>query len=60
MGEDIKVKFEFDDYGKPLSTAQGNMADIVCDYGDYILIVEVTMASGQRQYDMEGEPVSVI
>ena len=25
---------------------------------DYMLIVEVTMASGQKQYDMEGEPVS--
>lgn len=57
-GGDIKANLKFDDFGKPLSTAQGNMADIVCDYGDYILIVEVTMASGQKQYDMEGEPVS--
>ena len=57
-GGEIKANLIFDDFGKPLSTAQGNMADIVCDYGDYILTVEVTMASGQRQYDMEGEPVS--
>jgi len=57
-GGDIKANLNFDDFGKPLSTAQGNMADIVCDYGDYLLTVEVTMASGQRQYDMEGEPVS--
>lgn len=57
-GGDIKANLNFDDFGQPLSTAQGNMADIVCDYGDYILIVEVTMASGQKQYDMEGEPVS--
>lgn len=57
-GGEIKANLNFDDFGKPLSTAQGNMADIVCDYGDYILIVEVTMASGQKQYDMEGEPVS--
>lgn len=57
-GGDIKANLIFDDFGNPLSTAQGNMADIVCDYGDYILIVEVTMASGQKQYDMEGEPVS--
>lgn len=56
-GGEIKANLNFDDYGKPLSPAQGNMADIVCDYGDYMLIVEVTMASGQRQYDMEGEPV---
>ena len=54
----MKANLNFDDFGKPLSTAQGNMADIVCDYGDYMLIVEVTMASGQKQYDMEGEPVS--
>lgn len=57
-GGDIKANLVFDDFGKPLSTAQGNMADIVCDYGNYILIVEVTLASGQKQYDMEGEPVS--
>lgn len=57
-GGEIKANLNFDDFGKPLSTAQGNMADIVCDYGDYLLTVEVTMASGQRQYDMEGEPVS--
>lgn len=57
-GGEIKANLNFDDFGNPLSTAQGNMADIVCDYGDYILIVEVTMASGQKQYDMEGETVS--
>lgn len=27
------------------------MADIVCDYGDFGLTVEVTMQSGQRQYE---------
>lgn len=57
-GGTIKANLNFDDYGKPLSTAQGNMADIVCDYGDFFLSVEVTMASGQKQYEMEGEPVS--
>ena len=57
-GGNIKANLKFDDFGMPLSTAQGNMADIVCDYEDYILTVEVTMASGQRQYEMEGEPVS--
>ena len=41
-----------------MSTAQGNMSDIVCDYGDFGLSVEVTIASGQKQYEMEGEPVS--
>lgn len=57
-GGDIKANLKFDDFGKPMSTAQGNMADIVCDYGDFGVTVEVTMASGQKQYEMEGEPVS--
>lgn len=57
-GGNIKANLKFDDFGKPMSTAQGNMADIVCDYGDFGLTVEVTMASGQKQYEMEGEPVS--
>lgn len=57
-GGNIKANLNFDDYGKPLSTAAGNMADIICDYDDYMLNVEVTMSSGQRQYEMEGEPVT--
>lgn len=57
-GGNIKANLTFDDFGQPLSAAQGNMADIVCDYGDFGLSVEVTMASGQRQYEMEGEPVA--
>lgn len=57
-GGSINANLKFDDFGNPMSTAQGNMADIVCDYGDFGLSVEVTMATGQRQYDMEGEPVT--
>lgn len=57
-GGDVKANLKLDDKGQPMSTAQGNMADIVCDYGDFQLAVEVTMQSGQRQYEMEGEPVS--
>lgn len=57
-GGNIKANLKFDDFGNPMSTAQGNMADIVCNYDDFDLIVEVTIASGQKQYEMEGEPVS--
>ena len=57
-GGDIHANLKFDDSGQPMCTASGNMADIVCDYGDFSLTVEVTMQSGQRQYEMEGEPVS--
>ena len=57
-GGNIKANLKFDDFGNPMSTAQGNMADIVCNYDDFDLIVEVTTSSGQKQYEMEGEPVS--
>ena len=57
-GGNIKGNFKFDDAGQPLSTAAGNMSDIECDYKDFSLSVEVTMKSGQRQYESEGEPVA--
>lgn len=56
-GGNIKGNLKFDDSGNPLSTAQGNMADIVCNYGSFDLIVEVTTASGAKQFEMEGEPI---
>lgn len=57
-GGEIKANLKLDDKGLPMSTASGNMADIVCDYGDFELAVEVTLQMGQKQYEMEGEPVS--
>ncbi len=57
-GGDIKANLKFDDFGNPMSTAQGNMADIVCDYETFSLTVEVTMQSGQRQYEAESESVT--
>lgn len=56
-GGKIDANLEFDDFGEPKSTALGKKADIVCDYGDFGVTVEVTMQSGQRQYETEGEPV---
>lgn len=57
-GGQITGNFKVDDAGQPMSTAIGNTPDIVCDYGDFGLTVEVTMQSGQRQYESEGEPVA--
>jgi hypothetical protein len=57
-GGNIRGNFNLDDVGQPMSTAQGNMPEIECDYGDFVLSVEVTLQSGQRQYESEGEPVS--
>jgi AlwI restriction endonuclease len=57
-GGNIKANLKFDDFGNPMATAQGNMADIFCDYDDFGVTVEVTMQVGQRQYETEGEPVA--
>ena len=57
-GGDIRANLTFDDAGNPLSTAPGNNADIVCDYGSFTVSVEVTLMSGNKQYDAEGEPVA--
>lgn len=57
-GGNIKGNFKVDDVGQPMSTAQGNMPDIECDYRDFSLSVEVTLQAGQRQYESEGEPVA--
>jgi hypothetical protein len=34
------------------------MPDIECDYGDFVLSVEVTMQKGQKQFEAEGESVA--
>lgn len=57
-GGDIHANLLFDDYGQPRSTAPGNRPDIECNYGDFRVNVEVTMSSGQKQYETEGEPVA--
>jgi hypothetical protein len=57
-GGDIKANLKFDDMGQPMNTAMGNMADICCDYGDFGVTVEVTMQSGHKQYEMEGESIA--
>ena len=55
---EIKGNFKLDDEGMPMATAGGNMPDIECDYDSFALSVEVTMSSGQRQYETECESVS--
>lgn len=57
-GGSIRANLSFDNAGNPLSTAPGNNADIVCDYGGFTVTVEVTLMSGNKQYDAEGEPVA--
>ncbi|MFA4817296.1 MAG: AlwI family type II restriction endonuclease [Parcubacteria group bacterium] len=50
--------FRFDENGMPLYAAPGNSPDITCKYKSFDIIVEVTISTGQKQYEMEGEPVS--
>lgn len=57
-GGNISANLHFDNDGNPLSTAPGKVSDIVCDYGDFVVSVEVTLQRGCRQYDTEAEPVA--
>jgi len=57
-GGKVIGNFNIDDAGQPMSTAQGNMPDIICCYDDFELTIEVTMQRGQRQYETESEPVA--
>ncbi|MDQ7114135.1 AlwI family type II restriction endonuclease [Staphylococcus simulans] len=54
---EVKGNFIPDDNGYPISTAGGSKGDVVGDYGDFNILYEVTLSSGKRQFDMEGEPV---
>ncbi len=53
----VKGNFKIDLDGIPLTTAGGNMPDIEIEYGDFKLIVEVTMSRGNTQFKMESESV---
>ena len=55
---EVTGNFRLDHTGIPLSTAPGNNPDILCQYADFDVLVEVTLSSGKRQYEMEGEPVA--
>ncbi|GHU42639.1 hypothetical protein FACS1894193_08330 [Bacilli bacterium] len=54
----IVGNFIVDDSGMPISTASGGQGDIVGYYGDFNIVIEVTLSTGSRQYEMEGEPVT--
>ena len=55
----LKPNFELDDNLMPISVAGGRKADIeVHYYNDYVLLSEVTLSYGERQYYTEAEPVT--
>jgi hypothetical protein len=45
------------DDGEPVSTASGNKTDMLVEYNDFLLSVEVTMEGTRNQWAMEGQPV---
>lgn len=49
--------FTVDDDLQPRSNAPGGKPDMVFYYKDYVLVVEVTLSAGERQYNTEHEPV---
>ena len=47
-----------DDEVQPVNCAGGNVPDILVEFDDYLVAVEVTLSSGRRQYATETEPVT--
>jgi len=53
----VRGYFRVDVDGNPLTTAPGKSADIVIEYKSFWLLVEVTLQSGYKQYESEGESI---
>lgn len=53
----VDGNFIMDIDGMPLNYAPGNKPDIESEFNDFGIITEVTMSSGNTQYNMEGESV---
>jgi len=49
---------KLDDSLQPIDCAKGNSPDMLARFGDYSVVVEVTLSSGRRQYFTETEPVT--
>ncbi len=56
--KDVQGNYTTDTDGNPVSTAGGSKPDIQIEYDTFHLIVEVTLSSGKKQFEMEGEPIS--
>jgi hypothetical protein len=50
-------RFQVDQDFLPVRTAPGNGPDMMFEFDDFVLVVEVTLSGGSRQEAMEGEPV---
>lgn len=50
-------RFKIDQDFMPISTAPGNGPDLIAEFEDYVVVIEVTLSESSRQEAMEGEPV---
>ncbi len=50
-------RFNVDQDFMPVSTAPGNGPDLIAEFDDRIVVIEVTLSESSRQEAMEGEPV---
>jgi hypothetical protein len=55
---DIKSYMTMDDNLQPVDCARGNVPDILVEFDNYVVAVEVTLSTGRRQYMTETEPVT--
>lgn len=49
--------FNIDQDYLPVGTAPGGRPDMIFEFEDYVIVVEVTLSTNSRQEAMEGEPV---
>ena len=50
-------RFKIDQDFLPVGTAPGNGPDLIAEYGNCAVVIEVTLSDSSRQEAMEGEPV---
>lgn len=50
-------RFKIDQDFMPVSTAPGNGPDLIAEFDDCVVVIEVTLSESSRQEAMEGEPV---
>jgi hypothetical protein len=50
-------RFKIDQDFLPVGCAAGGGADLICEFNDFVIVVEVTLTSNSRQEAAEGEPV---
>jgi hypothetical protein len=53
----VVPNFVMDEDLQPVSHAAGNRPDLIAEFGDFVVVTEVTLQTGKRQYMVEREPV---